>query len=114
MSLFSGYNGLVRSITLFSCDDKVSLEPRDCRAFLADCHEVVVTWHPGTLGEVLTLDLDLDTETLMLEVVYNPGTGWLKDSSGLRLHYSPGIPDMARLGQRAVLVSSAEVKCDIR
>ena len=104
----------MRSITLFSCDDKVSLEPRDCRAFLPDCHKIVFTWHPGTPGEVLALDLVLDSDTLMLEVVYNPGTGWLKDSSGLRLHYSTEIPDPARLGHRAVMVSGAEVTCDIR
>ena len=105
---------MVKSITLFSCDDKVSREPRDCQAFLRDCHKVVFIWHPGTLGEVLALDLILDSEALMLEVVYNPGTGWLKDSSGMRLHYSLEIPDPARLGHRAVVVSRAEVKCDIR
>ena len=104
----------MRSITLFSCDDKVTQEPRDCRAFLHDCHRIVFTWHPGTQGEVLALDLLLDSDILMLEVVYNPGTGWLKDSSGLRIHYSPEIPDPARLGHRAVVVSEAEVTCDIR
>ena len=109
-----GYNGLVKSITLFSCDDKVTQEPRDCHEYLRDCHEILFTWHPGTLGEVLALDLLLDSEALMLEVVYNPGTGWLKDSSGLRLHYSPGIPDTDRLGHRTVVVSRAEAKCDIR
>ena len=104
----------MRSITLFSCDDKVTQEPCDCRAFLHDCHRIVFTWHPGTQGEVLALDLLLDSDILMLEVVYNPGTGWLKDSSGLRIHYSPEIPDLARLGHRAVIVSEAEVTCDIR
>ena len=104
----------MRSITLFSCDDKVTLELGDCTAFLPDCHKIVFTWHPGTPGEVLALDLVLDSDTLMLEVVYNPGTGWLKDSSGLRLHYSTEIPDKARLGHRAVMVSGAEVTCDIR
>ena len=104
----------MRSITLFSCDDKVSREPRDCHVFLRDCHEVIFTWHPGTLGEVLPIDLLLDTDTLMLELVYNPGTGWLKDSSGLRLHHSPRVPDLARLGGRSVVVNRSEVICHIR
>ena len=70
---------------------------------------------PGDpLGEVLPIDLLRDTDTLMLELVYNPGTGWLKDSSGLRLHHSPRVPDLARLGGRSVVVNRSEVICHIR
>ena len=83
---FNGENGLVRSVTLFSCRATSARGlsrgvSRDCAVHLRDCDEVLLTWHPGTRGELLPVDLALSSTTVMLEVIYNSGTGWLKADS---------------------------------
>ena len=73
----------MRSVTLFSCRATSARGlsrgvSRDCAVHLRDCDEVLLTWHPGTRGELLPVDLALSSTTVMLEVIYNSGTGWLK------------------------------------
>ena len=76
----------MRSVTLFSCRATSARGlsrgvSRDCAVHLRDCDEVLLTWHPGTRGELLPVDLALSSTTVMLEVIYNSGTGWLKADS---------------------------------
>ena len=83
---FNGENGLVRSVTLFSCGATSARGlsrgvSRDCAVHLRDCDEVLLTWHPGTRGELLAADLAVSSTTVMLEIIYNSGTGWLKADS---------------------------------
>ena len=83
---FNGENGLVRSVTLFSCRATSARGlsrgvSRDCAVHLRDCDEVLLTWHPGTRGELLAADLAVSSTTVMLEIIYNSGTGWLKADS---------------------------------
>ena len=66
------------------------------------CRRKLFTWGPGSLGEELGEGRGLAVERghyLLLQVVYNPGTGFLEDESGLELHYSrrKGLEPLGRL-----------------
>ena len=54
------------------------------------CSRLLVIWTPGSRGEMLPVSsgIELRGGRLRLEVTYNPGTGWLYDSSGIELFYS--------------------------
>ena len=56
----------------------------------AGCGRLLVIWAPGSRGEQLPVSAGVEMRGghLMLEVTYNPGTGWLYDSSGIELFYS--------------------------
>ena len=56
----------------------------------SECGRLLVIWAPGSRGELLPASsgVELRGGRLMLEVTYNPGTGWLYDSSGVELFYS--------------------------
>ena len=63
----------------------------------ARCGRLVGAWQPGSAGEVLggggALVAGGRGALLLLEVEYNPGTGWLHDSSGLEMFYTDQEPD---------------------
>ena len=50
-----------------------------------DHHDAGVIWASGSQGESLPVSsgIELRGGNLRLEVTYNPGTGWLYDSSGI-------------------------------
>ena len=69
----------------------------DCNADLkAECSKILFLWTPTSNGEIFPENFGLIGEegSLLLEVIYNPGTGWLYDASGLELfyHYSSEQP----------------------
>ena len=51
----------------------------------SQCSRLLVIWAPGSLGEILLFSssIELSGSNLRLEVTYNPGTGWLYDSSSI-------------------------------
>ena len=63
----------------------------DCNADLkAKCSKILFLWSPTSKGEKFPKNYGLTAEegSLLLEVVYNPGSGYLYDGSGLDLYYS--------------------------
>ena len=67
---YNGRNGLVRSITLYQCNDKILVgETKKCHVYLHDCRHVIYTWHPGVIGEVTPLDILVTSNVVMLGTV---------------------------------------------
>ena len=115
LSGFNGENGLIRSIFLYQCTDKiVDMESKNCDAYLYDCSKVLFSWYPGTVGEVLSNDVLVNTNTVMLEILYNSGTGWLTDSSGVKVYYSSSVPDLSNVADKVIITNKTEAKCDAR
>ena len=94
--VFTGYNGdngLIRQISVHSCQTSIKLrETGACEADVNDyCSQLIFLWTPGTEGEMFPEGSGLqisETEILVLKISYNPGTGWLYDSSGMKIHYT--------------------------
>ena len=107
---FNGENDLIHSITLYSCNDDVDLGPDKCAVFNGRCSDIVFTWYPGTRGEVMPVDMMIKTSKVMLEILYNSGTGWLKDESGMKVFYSTNVAD--RISHKTVLVNNTQAACD--
>ena len=95
---YNGNNGLLKQIALYQCQEKLkSKMSTDCNADLkAECSKILFLWTPTSNGEIFPENFALIGEegSLLLEVIYNPGTGWLYDASGLELfyHYSSEQP----------------------
>ena len=72
---------------LWECDLGVREECDQQREL---CSRLLVVWTPGSRGEMLPVSsgIELRGGNLRLEITYNPGTGWLYDSSGIELFYS--------------------------
>ena len=87
---YNGDNGLIRHIMVRECDPGVgALDSGECHD-QAQCGRLLVIWAPGSRGELLPVNAGIEMRGghIMLEVTYNPGTGWLYDSSGMELFYS--------------------------
>ena len=80
-------NNDVRTIMLWECDPGVR---EACGQPREQCSRLLVIWTPGSRGEMLPVSsgIELRGGRLRLEITYNPGTGWLYDSSGIELFYS--------------------------
>ena len=90
---YNGENGLIRQMSVYQCRP----EAEYARATAAcqegqreSCGQVVFVWSPGSPGEEFPAGAGIvrGDRKLLLEVVYNRGTGWLYDQSGLRIFYS--------------------------
>ena len=102
---YNGENGLIQQMTLYQCSAEVKYDRRTggCEEEEKEaCSEVMFVWRPGSGGEVLPQGTGLERadRKLMLEVVYNSGTGWLYDQSGMEIFYSE-----AELSERVVKVT---------
>ena len=74
---------------------------------------MIFIWYPGSRGEKLVADLRVSSARVMLEVVYNSGTGWLYDSSGLQLYLSPRVPSETDLTTRLLInTQPVEFQCE--
>ena len=85
---YNGDNGLIRHMAVWECEAGAGAgDPGDCGA---ECGRLLLLWTPGSGGEALPVNtgLALAGGRLRLEVTYNPGTGWLYDSSGMELFYT--------------------------
>ena len=70
LSGYNGKNGLVRSITLFQCNEKVEEgETKQCHVYIHDCRHVVYAWYPGVIGEVTPLDVLVTTNLVMIGTI---------------------------------------------
>ena len=94
---YNGENGLIHRITLFECEAEVkSRKTGECAEDdLKSCSRLLFVWTRGSRGELFPQQsaLKLNSRHVLLEVIYNSGTGWLYDSSGLELFYSEDDPD---------------------
>ena len=53
-------------------------------------------WRPGSNGEIFEENSGIpvnQNNSLLLEITYNSGTGWLLDQSGLDLFYTKNTVD---------------------
>ena len=115
LSGFNGENGLIRSIFLYQCSDKITKkESKDCDAYFHDCSKVLFNWYAGTSGEVLTHDILVNADTVMLEILYNPGTGWLTDASGVKIYHSSSVPDLSNVADKVIITNKTLADCDAR
>ena len=115
VSGFNGDNGLIRSMILYQCTAGARVTGNEnCERFTEECSEVIFLWYPGSSGERLVADLRVSSDRVMLEVVYNSGTGWLYDSSGLKVYLSSSPePSEAEVASRLLVKSqSVEVRCE--
>ena len=114
VSGFNGDNGLIRSMILYQCRARGQLTGNEkCERFAEECSEVIFIWYPGSSGERLAADLRVSSDRVMLEIVYNSGTGWLHDSSGLKVYLSSGAPSETELATRLLVKSpSVEFQCE--
>ena len=90
---YNGENGLIRQMTVYQCRpeaDYIRATAACQEAQKESCSQVVFVWSPGSPGEQLPAGAGLvrGDRKLLLEVVYNRGTGWLYDQSGLQIFYS--------------------------
>ena len=87
---YNGDNGLIRTITVRECEPGVGARDTGECGQPSQCSRLLVIWTPGSRGESLPVSsgTELRGGNLRLEVTYNPGTGWLYDSSGIELFYS--------------------------
>ena len=113
VSGFNGENGLISSVLLYQCKPGARLAGNeDCGKFAAECREVLFNWYPGGSGEVLAADLEVTTDRVLLEIVYHTGTGWLYDSSGLKVYFSSRADTGAQLASRFLMrTESVRVEC---
>ena len=90
---YNGENGLIQQMTLYQCRPEVDYRRQtgECEEDQkAGCSQVIFVWRPGGGGETFPGEAGIERgdRKLMLEVVYNSGTGWLYDQSGLEVFYS--------------------------
>ena len=90
---YNGQNGLIRQMTVYQCRAEAEYDRKTaaCEAAMKEtCSQVVFVWRPGSPGEQFPPGAGIvrADRKLLLEVVYNPGTGWLYDQSGLEIFYS--------------------------
>ena len=103
---YNGGNGLLRRMTVYQCDPASSDIAKEFTAKTQDCNDgnypphtvcksVLFIWTPGSGGEMLQqgagLEALLDEKRkhyFLLENIYNAGTGFLSDNSGVELFYS--------------------------
>ena len=114
ISGFNGDNGLIRSMILYQCTARGRVTGNEkCERFAEECSEVIFIWYPGSSGERLVADLRVSTDRVMLEVVYNSGTGWLYDSSGVQVYLSSRAPSETELATRLLLTTpTVELECE--
>ena len=114
ISGFNGDNGLIRSMILYQCASRGRVTGNEkCERFAEECSEVIFIWCPGSSGERLVADLRVSTDRVMLEVVYNSGTGWLYDSSGVQVYLSSRAPSETELATRLLLTTpTVELECE--
>merc|ERR1719220_1138764 len=94
-SRYNGENGVIGAIRVWECKSKDGLEEylkdtRKCNRVMPQCKRLLFSWGPGSVGEKLAEGSGIKVERghyLLLQVEYNPGTGFLTDDSGLVLHY---------------------------
>ena len=113
---FNGENGLISSLVLYHCRPGTRVTGSDnCQEFEDQCREVLFNWYPGGSGEILPADIGVTTDRVLLEIVYNTGTGWLYDSSGLTVFFSSSEGGEAELATRFIMKSSSVVvECEGR
>ena len=87
---YNGDNGLIRHIMVRECDPGVGTRDTGECGDQGQCGRLLVIWALGSLGEQMpgSAGIEMRGGHIMLEVTYNPGTGWLYDSSGIELFYS--------------------------
>ena len=103
---YNGGNGLLRRMTVYQCDPASSDIAEEFTADTLSCNDanyppykvcksVLFIWTPGSGGEMLQQGVGLESlldenrkHYLLLENIYNAGTGFLSDNSGVELFYS--------------------------
>ena len=89
---YNGENGLIRQISVHSCKTQMmSEDPGICDISDYSCSQLIFLWTPGTQGEIFKESSGFqlsENETLVLKISYNPGTGWLYDTSGMKLYFT--------------------------
>ena len=99
---YNGENGLIKQIVVYKCDpafnelaEDVAGDTHDCSDDIFPmykfCKSVLFLWSPGSEGEILREGTGLEggkDHYLLLQVIYNPTTGFLSDNSGVRLFYT--------------------------
>ena len=90
---YNGENGLIRQLSVYQCQAEAEYDRKTgaCDdAKKQSCSQVVFVWSPGSAGEKFPPGAGIvrADRKLLVEIVYNRGTGWLYDQSGLQIFYS--------------------------
>ena len=106
---YNGQNGLIRRISVYQCNPANAELLKSFIGGTYNCYEedfkptsfcksLLFVWAPGSTGELLekgtgikSLNNDMRRHHLLLQVIYNPGTGFLTDESGIRLYHTRNV-----------------------
>jgi len=95
ISGYNGENGLIKQMTVYQCKNEVTrradVDGDACTELIeTSCSKIAFVWRPGVAGESFDENSGIFSpeKYLLLEILYNPGTGWLLDQSGFKIFYS--------------------------